>query len=366
MGVLAPIGSLIGHLDDADEPAEALDQCAVGAAVRAREACAMADTAADVLIDTIRDWGVEVVFGLPGDGINGIMEALRKRQDTVRFIQVRHEEAAAFMACGYAKYTGKLGVCVATSGPGGIHLLNGLYDAKLDGQPVLALTGMPYHDLISTHAQQDVELDKLFMDVAAYNTRIMGPAHVENVADLACRTALSYRGVAHITFPVDLQEEAVGAKERSKRNIPGHTSDVFGRSARLPDEADLRRAADLLNAGRQVAILAGQGALRATDELEQAAELLAAPIVKPLLGKAAVPDGSPYTTGPIGLLGTTPSQEALEGCDTLLMVGTSFPYIEFLPRPGQARAVQIELDPMRVGLRYPVEVGLVGDSRRTL
>jgi pyruvate dehydrogenase (quinone) len=326
----------------------------------------MASTAADVLIDTIADWGVEVIFGLPGDGINGIMEALRTRQDRIRFIQVRHEESAAFMACGYAKYTGKLGVCLATSGPGGIHLLNGLYDAKLDGQPVLALTGMAYHDLVSTHTQQDVELDRLFADVAKYNARIMGPTHVEPVADLACRTALTYRGVAHITFPVDLQDKEVKKSSASKRNVPHHTSDAMARSARLPAEADLRHAAEILNAGKKIVILAGQGALGAVDELERLADALGAPIVKPLLGKAAVPDDSPYTTGGIGLLGTRPSQDALESCDTLLMVGTSFPYIEFFPKPGQARGVQIELDPMRVGLRYPVEVGLVGDSRRTL
>ncbi|HET7340953.1 MAG TPA: thiamine pyrophosphate-dependent enzyme [Methylomirabilota bacterium] len=326
----------------------------------------MAETAADILIDTIHDWGVDVVFGLPGDGINGIMEALRTRKDSVRFIQVRHEEAAAFMACGYAKFTGRLGVCLATSGPGGIHLLNGLYDAKLDNQPVLAITGMAYHDLIDTYTQQDVQLDRVFMDVAKYNARVMGPAHVENVADLACRTALSYHGVAHVTIPTDVQDMEAERKERSKRNVPGHTSDIRARGARLPAEADLRRAADALNAGARVVILAGGGALGATDALERAAELLAAPIVKPLLGKACVPDDSPYTTGPIGLLGTRPSQEAMEECDTLLMVGTSFPYIEFYPKPGQARGVQIELDPMRVGLRYPVEVGLVGDSRRTL
>jgi pyruvate dehydrogenase (quinone) len=325
----------------------------------------MADTAADILIDTIHDWGVEVVFGLPGDGINGIMEALRKRRDAIRFVQVRHEEAAAFMACGYAKFTGRLGVCLATSGPGGIHLLNGLYDAKLDGQPVLAITGLAFHDLIATHTQQDVELDKLFMDVAKYNARVMGPTHVENVADLACRTALTYRGVAHLTIPVDVQEMTAG-RGQSKRNVPHHTSDAFARSARLPDEAELGRAAEVLNAGRKVVILAGRGALHATDELEQAAETLGAPIVKALLGKAAVPDDSPYTTGAIGLLGTRPSQEALEECDTLLLVGTSFPYIEYYPRPGQARGVQIELDPMRIGLRYPVEVGLVGDAARTL
>jgi pyruvate dehydrogenase (quinone) len=325
----------------------------------------MAMTAADVLIETLKDWGVDVVFGLPGDGINGIMEALRERRDNVRFIQVRHEEAAALMACGYAKFTGKLGVCLATSGPGGIHLLNGLYDAALDGQPVLAITGMAYHDLIGTHTQQDVALDQLFADVAKYNQRVMGPSHVENITDLACRTALAYRGVAHITFPVDIQEMEAGA-QRSKRNVKNHTSDVYARGARLPAEDELARAAEVLNAGRKVAILAGRGALRATDELEQAAERLAAPVVKALLGKAAVPDDSPYTTGTIGLLGTRPSQEALEECDTLLMVGTSFPYIEFLPKPGQARGVQIELDPMRIGLRYPVEVGLVGDSARTL
>jgi pyruvate dehydrogenase (quinone) len=325
----------------------------------------MAHTAADILIDTIRDWGVEVVFGMPGDGINAIMEALRTRQKQIRFIQVRHEETAAFMACGYAKFTGKLGVCLATSGPGGLHLLNGLYDAKHDGQPVLAITGMAYHDLISTHTQQDVELDKAFIDVAKYNARVMGPTHVENVADLACRTALTYRGVAHITLPVDVQEMDAG-QGRSKRNVPGHTSDAFARSARLPEAEDLKRAAQILNTGSKVAILAGRGALGATDELEQTADRLAAPIVKALLGKAAVPDDSPYTTGAIGLLGTRPSQEALEDCDTLLMVGTSFPYLEYYPKPGKARGVQIELDPMRIGIRYPVEVGLVGDSRRTL
>jgi len=326
----------------------------------------MKTTAADILIDTIHDWGVDVVFGLPGDGINGIMEALRKRADKIRFIQVRHEESAAFMACGYAKYTGKLGVCLATAGPGGIHLLNGLYDAKLDGAPVLALTGLQYHDLIHTFTQQDVELDKVFMDVAAYNTRIMSPSHVENVADLACRTALAYRAVAHLSMPADMQEEVIDVRRSSQRNVPHHTSDVCAIGEQIPPEQDVRRAADLLNSGKRIAILAGRGALNATDELEVLAETLGAPIIKALLGKAAVPDASPYTTGGIGLLGTKPSQEALEQCDTLLMIGTSFPYIEFLPKPGQARAVQIERDPMRLGLRYPIEVGLIGDSRRTL
>lgn len=183
-------------------------------------------TAADVLVETLMDWGVEVIFGLPGDGINGVMEALRIRQDKIRFIQVRHEEAAAFMACGYSKFTGKLGVCLATSGPGGIHLLNGLYDAKLDNASVLAITGLQFHDLIGTYTQQDVALDKLFMDVAVYNERIMGPTHVENVTDLACRTALVYHGVSHISFPVDFQEHEVKSRQRSQRNIPHHTSDV--------------------------------------------------------------------------------------------------------------------------------------------
>ena len=232
----------------------------------------MAPTAADILLDTIQDWGVEVIFGLPGDGINGIIESLRKREKQIRFIQVRHEESAAFMACAYAKYTGKLGVCLATSGPGGIHLLNGLYDAKLDGQPVLAITGHHFHDLIDTHAQQDVSLDRLFADVAVYNTRVMSPNHVENVADLACRTALGYRGVAHINFPVDLQEQTGG--ERSKRNIPAHTSHTQGRSARMPADADVARAADVLNAGKRIAILCGQGALHATDQLEKVAAIL--------------------------------------------------------------------------------------------
>lgn len=324
----------------------------------------MAKTAADILIETIMDWGVDTVFGLPGDGINGIMEALRKRQDQIRFIQVRHEESAAFMACGYAKYTGKLGVCLATSGPGGLHFINGLYDAKLDGQPVLAITGHHFHDLIGTYQQQDVDLDVIFKDVALYSTRVMSASHVQNVADLACRIALSRRGVAHLNFPVDLQEQEGG--ERSKRNVPGHTSDVFTRQVSLPAEDDLRRAAEILNAGRKVVILAGRGALGAGDVLEQVADRLAAPIAKPLLGKAAVPDDSPYTTGSVGLLGTAPSQEALENCDTLLIVGSSFPYIEYYPKPKQARGVQIEIEPERVGLRFPVEVGLVGDSRAVL
>jgi len=326
----------------------------------------MAQTAADILIETLRDWGVEVIFGLPGDGINGIMEALRTRADCIRFIQVRHEESAAFMACAYAKYTGKLGVCLATSGPGGIHLLNGLYDAKLDGQPVLAITGHHFHDLIDTHAQQDVDLDKLYMDVAVYNARVMGPEHVSNVANLACRTALSRRGVAHLNFPVDFQSMPVKSNRRSERNIRDHNASTFARRAALPALEDLKEAAALLNDGKKIAILAGRGALDASDELIQLAETLGAPIIKALLGKACVPDDSPYTTGGIGLLGTEPSLDAISDCDTLLMAGTSFPYMEFLPKPGKARGIQIDLDPARIGLRYPVEIGLAGDCRNTL
>src|SRR5688500_1883829 len=324
----------------------------------------MAKTASDVLVDTLQSWGVDVVFGLPGDGINGIMESLRQRADAIRFIQVRHEESAAFMACAYAKYTGKLGVCIATSGPGGLHLLNGLYAANMDGLPVLAIIGHHFHDLIGAFAQQDVDLDRIFADVAVYSQRIMGPSHVENVTTLACRMAIARRSVAHINFPVDLQSLKI--EKGSERNIPHHTSDVFALGAAIPCDEDIRRAADLLNGGKKTAILAGRGALGAGDLVEEAAARLAAPIVKPLLGKAVVPDDSPFTTGGIGLLGTRPSQEALEQCDTLLMVGTSFPYIEFLPKPDQARAVQIDVDPVRIGLRYPIEVGLVGDCRRTL
>ncbi|MBK3799168.1 pyruvate oxidase [Azospirillum brasilense] len=321
----------------------------------------MASTASDILVDVLVDWGVDTIFGMPGDGINGIVEALRRRQDEIRFIQVRHEEAAAFAACGYAKFTGRLGVCIATSGPGGLHLLNGLYDAKLDHQPVLAITGLQYHDLVGTYTQQDVELDKVFQDVALYNQRIMGAAHVRNIANLACRTALAHRGVSHITIPVDLQEQGIGADMRAPRNVKGHNTALFAPQLPVPSEAQTRRAVEILDAGKRIVILAGQGALRATDQLERLADKLGAVIVKALLGKAAVPDDSPFTTGQVGLLGTAPSQEALETCDTLLIAGSTFPYIEYYPKPGQARAIQIDIDAARIGLRYPVEAGLVGD-----
>src|SRR5580765_8361870 len=321
---------------------------------------------ADVLIERLIDWGARVVFGLPGDGINGIMEALRTRQDRISFVQVRHEEAAAFMACGYAKYTGKLGVCLATSGPGAIHLLNGLYDAKMDGAPVLALTGQTYHDLIGTRYQQEVNLTALFNDVAVFNQQVLGAGHVRALVDAGCRAALSLRGVAHITCPIDIQEQPVGDDKASAKKVEGHTSDAWRPPTVVPCDGDVRAAAEVINAGKKTVILAGQGALGAGQELEILAELLAAPIVKPLLGKAAVPDDSPYTTGGIGLLGTEPSEVAMEECDTLVMIGTSFPYMEFYPKHDRCRAVQIDRDASRIGLRFPVEVGLCGDAKSTL
>jgi len=321
--------------------------------------------ASDILVERLIAWGVDTIFGIPGDGINGVFEALRQNKDRIRFMHMRHEEAAAFAACAYAKFTGRLGVCIATSGPGGIHLLNGLYDAKMDRAPVLAITGLQHSDLIGTLTQQDVALDKLYMDVAVYNERVMNGAHMESVADLAIRTALETRGVAHITIPVDVQVEST-KKGRTKRNPPHHTSSTPAYSDHLPSRVDLEHAADILNRGKRIAILAGQGALQATAELEEVAEILGAPIIKALLGKAAVPDDSPYTTGGIGLLGTEPSQTALEDCDTLFIIGSSFPYIEFLPEPGQAKCVQIDLDPQRISLRYPADVGLIGSSRACL
>ncbi|MBV9441289.1 MAG: pyruvate oxidase [Acidobacteriaceae bacterium] len=326
----------------------------------------MAKTAGDVIIEGLIDWGVDTIFGIPGDGINGLIESLRTHKDKIRFIQTRHEEAAAFMACGYAKFTGKLGACIATSGPGGVHLLNGLYDAKLDGQPVVALTGLQFHDLIGTHTQQDVALDKLFQDVSVYNERVMGAAHAANVIELACRTALTRKGVAHVTIPTDFQEQEVKEDMRSARNKPDHTSDVFAMGARRPTAAEIESAAVVLNAGKKIAILAGRGALGAGDQLEKVADTLGAPIIKALLGKSCVPDDSPYTTGGLGLLGTEPSEDAMQECDTLLIVGSCLPYIEFYPKPGKAKCVQIDIDATRIGLRYPTDIALVGDAKQTL
>ncbi len=326
----------------------------------------MAKTVADVLVERLIDWGVDTIFGLPGDGVNGIFEALRQHQDDIRLVQVRHEEAAAFAACGYAKYSGRLGVCLATSGPGGIHLLNGLYDAKCDGQPVLAITGHTFHDLIGTHYQQDVDLDKLFMDVAAYSQRVMGGAHVVNVTDEAIRTAMAYRTVAHITIPKDIQEWKTDADQRSNGNIPRHSSDLSAAVHPTPPMPLVQMAADAINRGSKVVVLAGRGALKARDEVIELAERVGGVIVKPLLGKAVIPDDSPYTTGGIGLLGTAPSQDAMQECDTLIVVGSSFPYMEFYPKPGKAACVQVDIDATRIGLRHPVDVGLVGDCRTVI
>jgi pyruvate dehydrogenase (quinone) len=326
----------------------------------------MARTAAELLVDRLVDWGVNVIFGLPGDGINGIMEALRQRQDAIRFIQVRHEESAAFMACGYAKYTGKLGVCLATSGPGAIHLLNGLYDAKNDFAPVLAITGHTYHDLIGTHYQQDVNVVGLYEDVALYNNQITGAQHVIAVTDMACRRALAERGVAHINFPVDLQEQTLSDDEQSMMKAGEHTSSVWTRPTLVPADGEIDAAAQLLNQTGKTAILCGQGALGCGDLLEELADKLGAPIIKALLGKAVVPDDSPYTTGGIGLLGTLPSEIAMEECDSLLIVGSNMPYSTYYPEAGKARAIQIDCNPANIGWRYPVEIGLAGDSRATL
>src|SRR5438067_8161754 len=326
----------------------------------------MATTVADLLIERLLDWGVDTVFSLPGDGINGIFEAWRENQDKLKYIQVRHEEAAAFAACGYAKYTGRLGVCMATSGPGGIHLLNGLYDAKSDGQPVLAITGHTFHDLIGTHYQQDVDLTKLFQDVAVYNERVSGPAHVYNVVDEAIKTALARRGVAHINIPKDVQDWDASDAPRSKANIKGHSADVYAAPSPLPPQPELEKAADLINAGKKVALLAGRGCLGARAEVLELADKVAGPIIKPLLGKGVVPDDSPFTTGGIGLLGTAPSQDAMQDCDTLVILGSSFPYQEFYPEPGKAKCVQVDVDPTRIGLRYPADVGLVGECKRVL
>ncbi len=326
----------------------------------------MAKTTADLLIERLVRWGVETIFGFPGDGVNGIFEALRTHQDTIRFVQVRHEEAAAFAACGYAKYTGRLGVCLATSGPGGVHLLNGLYDAKCDGQPVLAITGHTFHDLIGTHGQQDVDLSRLFMDVAAYSERVMGPTHVINVVDEAVKTALGRRTVAHITIPKDVQDWTAKDDARSDANLEGHSAALFVAERAIPPQARLQQAADLINAGSRVAILAGRGCLGARTEVLAFADRVGGPIVKPLLGKAVVPDDSPFTTGGIGLLGTAPSQDAMSECDTLVIAGSSFPYLEFYPKPEQAKTIQIELDATRIGLRHPIDVGLIGDCATVL
>jgi len=328
----------------------------------------MKPLAAETLVTRLIDWGVDTIFGLPGDGINGLFEALRRHQDELRFVLVHHEEAAAFMACAHAKTTGRLGVCIATSGPGGVHLLNGLYDAKLDHQPVLAITGMQETSLLGTGYQQEVHLEKLYADVAEYDVMITNPQQVETVVDLAVRTALTRRGVSHITFPNDIQ--VAPADQDPYQHVaparPPSTAPVYLPAPGRPRDSDLRRLAEVLNAGTKVAILAGAGALHARDELLAVADLLGAPIVKTLPGKAAVPDDSPYTTGGIGLLGTRPSEQLMTEIDTLFMVGTNFPYTKHLPQVGKVRTVQLEADPVRAGARMPTEVPVVGDAKEGL
>jgi len=325
--------------------------------------------ASELLVERLADWGVDTVFGLPGDGINGIMEGLRRHADRVRFVLVHHEEAAAFMACGYAKATGRLGVCLATSGPGGIHLLNGLYDAKLDHAPVLAVTGMQATKLLGTGFQQEVHLDRLYHDVAAYNAMVHVPTSIPAQVDHAVRTSLSARTVSHLTFPVDLQEAPADADPWEGGLGTGRTpqtAPVYLPPPGLPAEADLRRAAEVLNQGAKVVLLAGSGALGAREQVLQVADRLASPIVKTLPGKAVVPDGHPLVTGGLGLLGTRPSEDAMEEADTLLMVGTSFPYTSYLPESSKVRTVQVDHDPVRAGNRMATEVPLVGDARQTL
>ena len=319
---------------------------------------------ADIVAEALLDWKVDVIFGLPGDGINGFIEALRTRQNKIRFILVRHEESAAFMACAYAKYTGKLGACLATSGPGAIHLLNGLYDAKADNTPVIAITGTTYSDLMNSNYQQDVNLLQLYSDVTVYNDMIGVPEQAEMAVDIACRTALAQRGVSHLTIPIDVQEKKLSGKY-SRHNVAYHTSDVYVAET-MPNHSLIEKAARVLNSGNRIVILVGQGALGAGDEVLAIAEKLEAPVVKALLGKAVIPDDNQYSLGGLGLLGTEPSSDAMSEADTLLMVGTSFPYIEYLPRPGQARGIQIDIKAEKIGLRYPVEIGLVGDSKLIL
>jgi pyruvate dehydrogenase (quinone) len=328
----------------------------------------MGKIAAEVLIERLADWGVDTVFGLPGDGINGIMEGLRRQQDKVRFVLVHHEEAAAFMATGYAKSTGRLGVCLATSGPGAIHLLNGLYDAKLDHVPVLAITGMQESQMLGTGYQQEVALEKLYMDVAEYNEMIHVPVQVTTLVDLAVRHALARRGVAHLTIPTDIQVADADANpwDAPAPAVIKKTAPVYLAAPGLARLDDLVAGAELLNAGTKVAMLVGAGALHARTEVLAVAEALGSPIIKTLPGKAVVPDDHPLTIGGIGLLGTAPSIDAIEGCDTLLMVGTNFPYTKYLPESGACKVVQIEADPIRAGNRIATDVPVIGDAKESL
>ncbi|WP_327045581.1 thiamine pyrophosphate-binding protein [Microbispora sp. NBC_01189] len=328
----------------------------------------MTEIVGESLARRLVEWGVDTIFGLPGDGINGLMEGFRRQREKIRFILVHHEEAAAFMATGYAKATGRLGVCAATSGPGAIHLLNGLYDAKLDHVPVLALTGMQETSVLGTHYQQEVHLDRLYQDLAAYNLMITNPQQMPGVVDLAIRNALTRRTVSHLTFPNDIQVAA--AAEDPYRHVGPGTPPASMPNCSVaplrPAEDELARAADVLRQGHRIAMLVGVGARHARDEILAVAEKLASPIVKTLPGKFTVPDDHPLTTGGLGLLGTAPSEELMEECDTLFMVGTSFPYGKYLPQEGQARVVQIDADPTLLGIRRPTEAPVAADAKLAL
>jgi pyruvate dehydrogenase (quinone) len=323
-------------------------------------------TTSDFLVQRLSSWGVRRVYGYPGDGINGILGALERAQELIRFVQVRHEEMAAFMACAHAKFTGEVGVCLATSGPGAIHLLNGLYDAKLDHQPVVAIVGQSARPAIGGNYQQEVNLPALFSDVAHEYVHLAStPEQIRHLVDRSIRIARAERTVTCIILPNDVQElDAVEEPPSTHGTI--HSGVGYLSPRVIPYDSDLRRAADVLNAGQRVAMLVGAGALHATDEIVEVADVLGAGVAKALLGKAAVPDDYPFVTGPIGLLGSKPSYDMMTGCDTLLMVGSSFPYSEFLPKPGQARGIQIDIDGRLLSIRYPMEVNLVGDSRETL
>jgi pyruvate dehydrogenase (quinone) len=328
----------------------------------------MSDTVGDYLLERLSTWGVKRIYGYPGDGINGILGAFNRSSNGQRpeFIQVRHEEMAAFMACAHAKFTGEVGVCLATSGPGAVHLLNGLYDAKLDHQPVVAIVGQQARAGLGGNYQQEIDLTTLFKDVAhEYVEMAMVPAQIRHLVDRACRIALAERTVTALIIPNDLQEaDAVETPPHKHGTV--HSSPGYQRPRVVPADEDLDRAASVLNAGSKVAMLVGQGALHASDEVAEIADVLGAGVAKALLGKAVLPDDLPFVTGSIGLLGTKPSWDLMMGCDTLLMVGSSFPYSEFLPEEGNARGVQIDLDGKMLGIRYPMEVNLVGDSAETL
>jgi pyruvate dehydrogenase (quinone) len=326
----------------------------------------MADTVGDFLLKRLSAWGVKRVYGYPGDGINGIIGAFGRTETGMDFVQARHEELAAFMACAHAKFTGEVGVCLATSGPGAIHLLNGLYDARMDHQPVVAIVGQQNRMALGGDYQQEVDLLSLFKDVARdFVQMATTPEQVRHLVDRAMRIARDQRTVTCIIFPNDVQElDAVEQPPREHGTV--HSGIGYTGRAQTPGDDDLRRAAAVLNSGKKVAILAGAGALHATDELMAVADRLGAGVAKALLGKAALPDDLPYVTGAIGLLGTKPSWQLMNDCDTLLMVGSSFPYSEFLPKEGKARGVQIDLDPRQLNLRYPMEVSLAGDSAATL